>query len=142
VALRGTGSNTRIVAWLLSRQPPPGLLENVRARLAARLPQAPVDMPAVTIARAHSDAVAAVPTRAIDASSVAAAREGMTADEESLRGAAMTGAEITASPATRAVPAAAAPNAPLDAGSLLGLVLRARWHRFVAWLLRRAPSGS
>jgi carbon monoxide dehydrogenase subunit G len=32
------------------------------------------------------------------------------------------------------------PNTPLDGGPLLALVLRARWRRFVAWLLRRAPA--
>ena len=41
---------------------------------------------------------------------------------------------------TPAPSAISAASAPLDAGSLLGQVLRARWRRFVDWLLRRAPA--
>jgi hypothetical protein len=45
--------------------------------------------------------------------------------------------EASSTPSTEALPP---PNTPLDGGSLLALVLRSRWRRFVAWLRRRAPA--
>jgi uncharacterized protein len=61
-----------------------------------------------------------------------------------------TSVETPASPATSVASATATataseatanrPSAAVDAGPLLGLVLRARWRRFVDWLLRRAPA--